>query len=308
MSFNTRNKLLIRNEWNKPLLKFLNKKLNKKLLYLGLPSPEAQDIENWIEFIDEVIAFQCRKYPEPSHEDQNRDKIKKLEEKLNAYERRGLLDTFTVYDGYIEEVILRGVDNNNKNFIQNNTIKIYNLDFCNSITSPIEFDDIDGNFKTAYKFDAVKCLLKIQSELDRDNQYFVLFLTIHTSFNGKELKNFRVSHKASISEYNSLPIPKTEKKAKILRLFVISELKDYYKANNFVAHFLPTIHYKGIKDANLLHFTVMGSKENSGAGSVAFFQDVSNLCKNGFIDTGNLTDPVDDFSKSNTFLKFWENN
>lgn len=97
-SFNTKAKSLIRNEWGKPLLKFISKRLDKKLIYLGLPSPEAEDIEDWIEFIDEVIAFQCREYGKPSDVNQSRKEIEKLEKKLNKYERQGHLNTFTVYD------------------------------------------------------------------------------------------------------------------------------------------------------------------------------------------------------------------
>jgi len=325
-SFNTKGKSLIRNKWGKPLLKFLSKRLGKKLIYLGLPSPAAEDITNWIEFIDEVIAFQCREYDKPSDIDQSREEIEKLEEKLNKYERQGLLNTFTVYDGYIEEVILRGVDNVSKQFNQSNTIRVYNLDFCNSITSPIEFTDINGNVKSAYKFNAVKELLRIQSNLQENHQDFILFLTIHASFKGEELQNFvnnpdTNEHKELIEKYNGKSGIK--KKARILRLFVIDALQNYFRENYFVPHFLPTILYKGLNGTRLLHFTIFGKKEEPGAGRATWLQGVGELCneklitpqdgKFELIEDGDIEETeikninsVQLFSNSKTFNQVWQ--
>ena len=109
------------------------------MLYLGLPSPEAEDIIDWIEFIDEVIAFQCREDGKPSEVGQSRIAVKALEDKLSQFEKKGFLNNFIVYDGYIEEVLFKGKDNMSQAFAHSNTINVYNLDFCNSITSPIEF-------------------------------------------------------------------------------------------------------------------------------------------------------------------------
>lgn len=326
-SFNTKAKSLIRNEWCKPLLKFISKRLDKKLIYLGLPSPKAEDIEVWIEFIDEVIAFQCREYGKPSRVEQSRDEIEKLEETLNKYERQGLLNTFTVYDGYIEEVILRGVDNLGKEFSQKNTIRVYNLDFCNSITSPTTFTDKDGNPKTAYKFDAVEKLLRLQLELGEDQQEFVLFLTIHASFKGEELQNFinnpdTKEHKDLIEKYNTKKGVK--KNARLLRLFVVDALQSYFRENLFVPHFLPTILYKGLNGTQLLHFAIVGFKEEPKAGRISWLQDIGELCNEKLLtteedvfelindDSLNETDidslnSVNLFSNSNTFNKVWQN-
>ena len=55
-SFNSVHKSLIRLEWDLPLLKYLVKKFDDKLVYMGLPSSSAEDILSWIEFIKTVIA------------------------------------------------------------------------------------------------------------------------------------------------------------------------------------------------------------------------------------------------------------
>ncbi|MDE0470694.1 MAG: hypothetical protein OXH57_02040 [Ekhidna sp.] len=324
VSFNSDAKSLIRRKWCKPLLKFLSKRLNKKLLYLGLPSVAMEDIENWIEFIDEVIAFQCREYGQPSDTSQSRNEILKLEEKLNKYERQGLLNSFTVYDGYIEEVVLRGVDNVSKEFSQMNTIRVYNLDFCNSITSPIEFIDRNGNIKKAFKFQAVQKLLRLQSELDKDQQEFVLFLTIHVSFKGQELQKVvnNPDHKELIEKYNMKK--GVDKKARILRLFVVDVLQNYFQKSNFAPHFFPTVLYKGLKGTQLIHFAMLGIKKKPTTGQTLWLQNIGELCnqrlittnKTGFeaicddtlieSDIKNLN-LVELFSNSKTYEKIWQN-
>ncbi len=326
-TFNSKAKSLIRNKWSKPLLKFISKRFKKKLIYLGLPSPAAEDIDDWIEYIDEVIAFQCREYAKPSNINQSREEIVKLEEKLNEYERKGQINSFTVYDGYIEEVILKGIDNFHKEFTQSNTIKVYNLDFCNSITSPIEFTDKEGNVKSAYKFNAVKKLLRIQSELEENQQEFILFLTIHASFKGEELQDFinnpdTNEHEELINKYNSECGVK--KNSRILRLFVIDTLQNFFRENCFVPHFLPTILYKGLKNTPLLHFTVIGLREKSEVGRATWVQSIGDLCNEKLITANNAEfelisdtkfketelkciNSVDLFANSKTFIKVWNN-
>ncbi len=328
-TFNTKAKSLIRNKWGKPILKFLSKRLDKKLLYLGLPSPAAEDIEDWIEFIDEVVAFQCREYGKPSDVSQSRSEIEVLEEKLNKYERQGLLNTFTVYDGYIEEVVLKGIDNISKEFTQSNTIKVYNLDFCNSISYPIEYTDSQGEIIKAYKFNAIKKLLNFQYSLDKSNQEFILFLTIHASYEDDELRDYinnpdNSEHKELLNKYNAKGKKKDKKKERILKLFVIDTLLSYFRENHFIPHFLPTILYKGLGGTQLLHFTIFGTKEGMKVGKTAWFQDIGELCNQKLITTNEKLfelinddtleeteikniDSVELFSNSKTFKKVWQN-
>ena len=75
----TNNKKIIRINWNRSLLRFLTEVYDKKLLYFGLPSPSAEDVIDWIEYIEKVIAFQCRDYPKPSDPSQSDEAIRILE-------------------------------------------------------------------------------------------------------------------------------------------------------------------------------------------------------------------------------------
>ena len=72
-------KKVIRTQWCKSLIEFMHRKLKYKLIYLGLPGPQALDLLEWIDYIDQVIAFQCRKYPRPSSLNQSREKVSELE-------------------------------------------------------------------------------------------------------------------------------------------------------------------------------------------------------------------------------------
>ena len=315
-TFNTEAKVLIRSQWSKELIKFINKKLNSKLVYLGLPSPDAEDILEWIDYIDEVIAFQCRDYPNPSEPSQSIEDIQKLQNKLSELERKKIINNFIVYDGYIEEVLLNKKDNAGIQFEINNIIHIFNLDFCNSITSPLSIVDENGDIKHVYKFDAIKALLQLQELIETKPKRFVLFLTIHKSYDGKELENFN----KTVLGHQKLKKP--EKKARFLRSYVIETLKNFFQYNDFVPEFLPVIEYEGVNKHQLLHFTVLGASKKEKSGTAPFFQKIPDLLKQKFITIENNEfvnkktkdidesdvdlNPVNNFSNSKSFKQLWQ--
>lgn len=326
-SFNSDHKNLIREKWNQPLLKHLVKKSGNKLLYVGLPSSKAEDVLQWITFIRSVIAFQCREYGKVSDPSQSRDEIEKLEELLRDLERTRKLDEFIVYDGYFEEIILRGNDNSPYRiaFSQNSLVTLYNLDFCNQITSPMEYIDSDGEVKKVYKFNAIQKLLSIQDSLGVVSDKFIFFLTIHCSYDGEELHNFinnppDQTIAGYLTKYKKLS--GDEKSARIVRLFVVSLIRKYFEAHNFSAKILPVIKYKGLGGTPLLHFVVMGTKPEPTGGGIPghqSFEDILDLkfvtiASNNFInqsssidekDIGNL-DSLSFFTNSRTYKKLWE--
>jgi len=327
-SFNSEQKVFIRRNWNKPLLKFLTKRVNDRLIYLGLPSPKAEDIIEWIEYIKSVIAFQCRNYGEVSKEGQDRTGIDELTRLLFQLEREKKINNYMVFDGWLEEIVLRGYDNSPTriDFELHDFITLYNLDFCNKITSPIEFYDSNGDIKTAYKFDAINSLLQIQKSLTNVSNKFVLFLTVHCSYDEAEIQNF-ISYPPNreiggyIQRCNYLG--GHEKNARIVRLFFAYYIKQKFEAFGFTPKLLPSLFYQGLKDVNLLHFTVFGiNPTNTIAGSAPTYQTLDDILNQKFISIDNLKfvnkninfdgekdvelNPVKLFSDSATFKYLWQ--
>jgi len=326
-SFNTEHKIFIRENWNKPLLKFLTKRVNDRLIYLGLPSPKAEDILQWIEYIKFVIAFQCRDYKETSDNAQDRTGILELTALLSQLETENRIESFVVFDGWLEEVVLRGFDNSPTriDFELTDFITLYNLDFCNKITSPIEFVNAVGDIQTAYKFDAITKLLEIQKSFGAVSKKFVLFLTVHCSYDGEELQNF-IDHPPNneirdyIQKCNGLK--GYEKNARIVRLFFAYSIKQNFEVFGFTPKVLPSLIYQGLGDTSLLHFTVLGiTPTTTVAGRVPTYQSLTDILNQRFISIKNAQfmnredalgselevelNPVALFSNSETFKKLW---
>ncbi|MGI8641909.1 MAG: hypothetical protein ACR2MG_18425 [Pyrinomonadaceae bacterium] len=328
LSFNTEAKSVLRTNWAKAILSFLHETTGKKLFYLGLPSEEALDIQEWLEHLDIIYAFKCREYPKMSDESQSREKVLALDDLLRELNRQKRIRNFEVFDGYIEEVVLRGYDNSPtpKEFLQYDTVTVYNLDYCNSITSPLEFTDNVGDVKTAYKFEAVKKLMEMQAALPFPSKKFVLFLTIHCSFNDANTSSFQGNPpdekiKDYFNKINSLT--KGGKAPYLLKAFVFYNLSQFFLANNFLPEFLPVTHYIGNGNKPLLFFTVLGTQIEAKAGIPTSLQRANEFLtrsflsieKNNFTNNTNLlahgeiewqnTNPLVLFKNSKTYQRYW---
>ena len=328
--FGSEDKKVIRSRWAKPLLAFLHNILGKKLFYLGLPDSQAFDIHEWIEYLDVVYAFQCRDHKAASDPSQSRDKILELESVGLSLNRRGKLSDFQVFDGYIEEVVLRGYDNSptRKDFIQNDVVTVYNLDFCNNISSPIKYLDRQGNYCEAYKFNAIKKLMEIQASLPFSSQKFVLFLTVHCSYDGQEFTNFHDNPpddniKSYLEATKGFSL--SQKSPYWVKAFVYHSLKVFFTNANFVPEFLPVIHYLGDNEQPLLFFTILGTQVTSGPGvtlanqkpvDFLFGKFISVNSANSFINNEDLVAHSEKnwpnlsclhlFKSSTTYKKIWK--
>ncbi len=325
---NTIQKEVIRTQWCKSLIKFVHKKLKYNLIYLGLPGPQALDLLEWIDYIDQVIAFQCRDYPNPSSINQSRDKVLELENKLRDFERQGKLTTFSLYDGYIEEVILRGRDINGNQLSQNDVVTIYNLDFCNGITVPLEVKDDEGNIQEYYKSDAIRRLLEIQRDISSQTRCkkFIMFLTVHSLFWKEEARKF-------VSETESEPLKKYFLKInslhgaprwiRLLKAYIFETVQKYFCNYDFTPEFLPVIYYKGAgleRENWLVLFTIIGA-ENNGISEAPCFQHTGNflnqkfltmynkslisLNQKGIIEINCIQNSVEAFKNSECYKQLW---
>ena len=330
-TFSTPSKIKIRQEWSLPLLKLISETTGKKLVYLGLPSPDADDIHDWIDYIDKVIAFQCRKYPKQSDPSQSREALDLLEDKLNTLETQGKISTFTIYDGYIEEVLLRGRDISNNDYHQDEVITLYNLDYCNSLSTPINYLDLEGIVREGYKFQTIQKLMDFQNKIQLNSKKFILFLTIHCDYYEPEMgalisDGCDNALKPIHQQYNSIE-DIIEKRARLLRSYTIQNLKTFFTSNGFIPEFLPTINYNGKPLPSsqgsyiLLHFSVLGTQMQQSAGIAPSYQDTADLIKQNFIYVrdGNVQDkkiqnlneedvqfaPEDYITKSESFVRHW---
>ncbi len=290
-------KKIIREQWCNPLIRFIHEKLDYKFLYLGLPGPQAIDLLSWIDYIDQVIAFQCRDYPNPSSRQQANDTVIELEKKLSEFERQKKLSTFTVYDGYVEEVVLKGRDINGNPFSQNEIVTIYNLDFCNGITVPLTVTDDNGNIQNFYKSETIRKLLEFQRDVSSQTRCkkFIMFLTIHSNFLRQEKKRFIAQTqdaelKRYINSLNSFSSLKGQpkkvylyqmvKNAKLLKVYLYQMVKNFFCNCDFTPEFLPVIYYRGVgKDTEnwLMHFTIIGSLNKQISGIAPSLQNSQNF-------------------------------
>lgn len=290
--FNTQAKQAIRREWAKPILSYLHDILGKKLIYLGLPDVGAYDVIEWLQYLDRVYAFQCREYPKASHSSQSREKVLALEDTLRTFERKQQLSTYDVYDGYIEEVVLRGYDNTPdiKEFLLEDVVTVYNLDFCSQVSSPIEYIDKKGNRQEAYKFDAIKRLMNVQANLTFPSKKFVLFLTLHCSYDGREFEIFQNNpHNKDIKDYikPTLALTKGSRAPYWVKAFVHHNLTQFFTSNNFLPEFLPVIHYKGDNNHPLLFFTVIGTQVSGSSGIITPLQRISEVLYGKFVSVSD---------------------
>lgn len=317
-------KRIIRNMWCKPLIKFINDKLSYKLIYMGLPSPDATDILDWIDYLEYIIAFQCRNYPYPSSLDQSKKLVEKLEEKLRELERIKKIKSFSLYDGYIEEVVLMGRDTIGRDFSQKEFITLYNLDFCNNINSPVQVLDEDGNLHLVYKSEVIEKLIKLQNEIKTTKpKKFIMFLTVHVGFYNGEEVFFKRKKMEEIESYHSKikKIIGPEKTLLLLRAYIFALLKKYFISFGFVPEFLPVINYRhGSKGKWLLVFTIVGTF-NDNDSSAECFQQTQDLLNQNFltIDKNKIVslklknfsgrptdiDPIKIFKSSETYKKLW---
>lgn len=327
--FSTEAKKAIRSNWAKPLLSFLHDTLRKKLFYLGLPGEKAYDIYEWLKYLDVVYAFECGNYKGQLSEEEGRRRLLALEKIGLALQRRRQLLDFQLYDGYIEEVIVRGFDNSasQKDYIQSDVVTLYNLDFCNQVTSPIEYRDKDGNLQKAYKFDAIKKLMELQKNMTPVSKKFIMFLTLHCSIKGKEFTDFQNSPPDGQLKIYLRAIERLGGKGKKapyrIKAFVFYHLNEYFKANQFMADFLPVIHYVGNDEEPLLCFTIIGTQGNgqtrASSNIISEFLNgkfISVDSDGNFINNNDLTihdevdwedvTPLELFKSSKTYTNHWK--
>jgi hypothetical protein len=261
-------KCVVREKWDTPLLQYLHEEYGIRYRYLGLPGPELIDVLLWKDMIDEVIAF------EPPDSDNGRTAFNELSFNLRKKGIKGI-----PYCGSLEEVVLLRKDFEGRAYNQDELVTLYNLDFCNEISSKVVTSDGD---EKVWRFEAIRRVLQDQQNCGRNGasgRFFVLMITVRDQISSTSIRTYlRPSclQDDSRSFYDACssinPIPKERNVSLIgthtwaLKVLFHTMLCRYFGNPNFSALFFPQVSYAGTKVRNgnsgfisspMLHWVVL---------------------------------------------------
>lgn len=289
-------KILFRRIWAKPILKYLNNRLGKKLIYVGLPGIKALDILEWKEHLKVIVAFQVYNYENRLSSEEAEEELQELIGILNDLETKSFIETYALYVGYMEQVIMGEEDDNNLPFVLNNYITVYNLDFCNALSTPIPVTDKDARTFECYKTDVIEKLLSIQRTkfVSGSDACFTMFLTVSASF--IEIMVSKIDDdtvKAYIAN-NLKGVVKEKRSARLLKVYAFYKLKQIFRKHGFNMEMLPTIYYQGSgtyfhkerqKDVPfwLSTFTILGTPIEINNPPVDYDQDFKEFLEKKFV-------------------------
>ena len=161
-------KRVVREQWDTPLLEHLHNRHGVRYRYLGLPGTELIDVKLWRDMIDEVIAF------EPLDENgYGRQAINALRQNMRKAGIPG-----RAYCGSFEEVVHLRRDCDGQDYDQGGLVTLYNLDFCDEISSPVSTQE---RGQRVWRFQAIRQVLRDQVEYFNEAgppKHFILMLTV----------------------------------------------------------------------------------------------------------------------------------
>lgn len=259
-------KRVVRSQYDTPLLRGISQRLAIEYVYLGLPGPKMHDIAEWGGLIRRIIAFERPSRPPRSA----RADFTELQVNLVA---NGL--PFDVYYGDMETVVIWGHDIDDRPFVQEEMITLYNLDFCDNISSKIDipplFDGIgDGTTqKECMRFEALRRLLRLQAQLyaGGGDPRFVMLITVREGLDGAAIRAWReADNPQEVRQWLNKALGKKDVpdgyvfvSPDVLKPFVFSCFRSYCGGLNIASYFLPMVRYHGLSGAGspMAHFAVL---------------------------------------------------
>ncbi len=261
-----RRKQVVRSQYDRPLLQRISEGLGTQYVYLGLPGPEMHDVNEWKDLIAKVIAFE-----RPARYGPQRRNYEKLQISL---QKSGLL--FQCYYGDIERVVVWGHDDDNEEFVQEELISLYNLDFCDHISSRIlvppseQHDGTGGGRRECMRFHALRKLLKLQADLYTNgaDPRFIVLLTVHEGIHGDAAQACRDggSNPKEVSKWLHRVLGTGDigngvvAGPDLLKPFVFRCFRGYCEGLHIATHFLPMVRYQGASEETpvpMAHFAVL---------------------------------------------------
>ena len=246
--FDTSGKRVVREQWNTPLLKLLNQDHGFRYRYMGLPGVDLLDVNAWREMIDEVVAFEVRA-PHTQEDPEGRRNIVALRRNLHLSGVPG-----HAFFGPMEEVVILRQDYDGKPYDPRKIITLYNLDFCDEISSRI--DTREG--KKVWRFEAIRQILTDQKLAFQDHGgpgVFVILLTVRDQIDSRKLRRFLSKGlyddtKAYLEVCGGIEsLPKSGfvlgTHTWALKAFVHNTLRQYFANPHISASFFPLVRYVG---------------------------------------------------------------
>jgi hypothetical protein len=238
----------VREKWNSPFLEYIHKQYGVRYRYFGLPGPNLEDIRLWRNMIEEVVAFELH-----SIDATERSNIVQLRLNLNKLNIRHV-----VYCGSFEEVVLRRGDNEGQEYKQDKLITLYNLDFCDQISSYVETRELE---QKSLRYEAIRVILSDQKQcyLSRDDGqpcYFIILLTIRNQIEAEKVieymsrdKPLEETHSYFLSCSNKCGIPTSGSimgtHAWAIKALLYDFLMTNFKGHNIDSLFFPILKYMG---------------------------------------------------------------
>jgi len=259
-------KRVVRSQYDTPLLKGISQRFAIKYVYLGLPGPQMQDIAEWSGLIRRIIAFERPSRPPRGA----REDFAELQFNLVV---SGL--PFDVYYGDMETVVIWGRDIEDRPFVQEEMITLYNLDFCDNISSKIEvpplFEGDGGNTigKECMRFEALRRLLRLQADLysKGGDSRFIVLITVREGLDGAAIREWRkADNPQEVRQWlnkalgnKKIPNGAVFVSPDVLKPFVFTCFRSYCAGLNIASHFLPMVRYHGLsgKGTPMAHFAVL---------------------------------------------------
>ncbi len=256
-------KQAVRELWNTPLLRYLHHTYNIRYRYMGLPGVDLLDVRLWKDMIVEVIAFERLAEQVDQVDPGGRRNINELRRNLKLIGLPGY-----VYFGTIEEVVIRRYDHDGTEYKQDKFIPLYNLDFCDEITSKI---DTAQAGKKLLRFEAIRQILADQQECYRQfggSGLFVILLTIRNQIDATKLRKLLSRNLYSdthqylniCSNLNPLPPIGTVLGSHTwaLKAFLHNVIRQYLTNPNISAVFFPIVKYMGKTEGSpMLHCMIL---------------------------------------------------
>lgn len=247
-TFDTATKRTVREEWNTPLLRFLSSGYGFRYRYMGLPGVDLLDLELWRDLIDEVVAFEVPARP-TKRDSTGRRNIIELRRNLHA---RGF--KAKSYYGPMEEVVILRRDHDGVPYSQTDLITLYNLDFCNEISSPV--DTLEAGSQV-WRFEAIRQILSDQKACYDPSQgpkHFVILMTVRDQMDVAKLRSLFSAPFADSKSYwdsceSSHPLPDygfiLGNHTWSLKTLIHDQMRKWFATPNVSSLFFPVVKYVG---------------------------------------------------------------